>query len=187
MIIDPGTGAYYANGELRDWLASRRAHNGPCPVAEEWPRRLGPFLWSEHHPRPHLVMDGGGKTAALAIPGALPVRIVECADGNKVVVNDAINRNGPDFTVRWQFAPETQCETLELRRFRITRQGKTLEIHVSADWDGVELVEHREAAELEGIVSPHFRVTTWAPYLKLSASSRKPCLFTTTFLASSIP
>ncbi|MCI0746091.1 MAG: heparinase II/III family protein, partial [Verrucomicrobia subdivision 3 bacterium] len=30
MIVDPGTGAYYANSGLRTWLASRRAHNGPC-------------------------------------------------------------------------------------------------------------------------------------------------------------
>src|SRR5439155_6472595 len=52
IIIDPGTGAYYANPKLRTWLAARAAHNAPCPIGEEYPKRLGPFLWAEHHRRP---------------------------------------------------------------------------------------------------------------------------------------
>jgi len=184
IIVDPGTGAYYGDRELRQWLASRRAHNGPCPIVQEWPQRLGPFLWSEHHTLPHLVMDATDATATLVLPGAALTRVVEVTGHTQVVVSDAISGTGPDFTVVWQFAPETKCEILDPRRFRITRQKNSIEIHVSADWDCVELVEHRQTAEREGIVSPHFRITTWAPYLKLRASGCKPCLFTTTFLAS---
>src|SRR5262249_40270382 len=50
MVIDPGTGAYYPDRALRNWLSSRAAHNGPCPLGRgEWPRRLGPFLWEKNH------------------------------------------------------------------------------------------------------------------------------------------
>jgi hypothetical protein len=185
MVIDPGTGAYYGNPELRRWLASRRAHNGPCPVGEESPGRAGPFLWSEHHARPELIVDPNSITASLVdAPGALLTRTVELTSNREVVVNDAVSNTGPDFTVRWQFAPETRCERLEARGFRLTRRSKVLEIRVSAEWDSVEMVDDGEPRQLEGIVSPHFRVTSPAPYLKLSASSRKPCLFRTTFLAS---
>ena len=50
MVIDPGTGAYHADDELRGHLASRTAHNGPAPD-ERWtlPARLGPFLWDSKH------------------------------------------------------------------------------------------------------------------------------------------
>ncbi len=46
MVVDPGTGSYYEDTRLRGWLASRLAHNAPCPEDEEWPQRLGPFLWA---------------------------------------------------------------------------------------------------------------------------------------------
>jgi hypothetical protein len=43
--------------------------------------------------------------------------------------------------------------------------------------------------EIEGMVSPAFRKTVWAPYLKLTARAdrHKPCVFRTTFLASAPP
>src|SRR4029079_15289383 len=47
MIIDPGTGCYFVDPELRTWLASPSAHNGPNPVRSDWwPQRRGPFLWA---------------------------------------------------------------------------------------------------------------------------------------------
>ena len=42
-----------------------------------------------------------------------------------------------------------------------------------------------DGSRFEGIVSPAFRKTVWAPYLKLTApGGKKPCVFRTTFLAS---
>lgn len=47
VLIDPGTGAYYADSALRTRLASADSHNGPVPAGpDSLPKRLGPFLWS---------------------------------------------------------------------------------------------------------------------------------------------
>src|SRR5690242_6765003 len=43
IVIDPGTGAYYADRQLRNWLASGEAHNTPLPDDGLGLRRLGPF------------------------------------------------------------------------------------------------------------------------------------------------
>ena len=98
-----------------------------------------------------------------------------------------------DFSVRWQFAPASRVEDLGERRFRVLRHGVSMDIQVSADWAEVWCVMEQSQvtkvdpdAPLAGTVSPAFRRTVWAPYLKLVARSQgdKPCVFSTTFLAS---
>lgn len=191
MIIDPGTGAYYANLPLRNWLASRQAHNGPCPVGEDWPRRLGPFLWSEHHAQPTIATAKKTLRAELATPRAVLKRSIEVSEPSQIVVEDSMQSlsDVKTFTVLWQFAPEAKCDTFGSRKFRVTRHSATLDILVSGDWETVELVQAPPPGAIpEGTVSPAFRTTTWAPYLKLTAKTgHKPCLFTTTFLASRAP
>src|SRR6185369_116565 len=70
LVVDPGTGAYFADQKLRAWLASRAAHNGPCPIGEEFPKRLGPFLWSQPHAVPSLRNSDEGLVGVLNIPGS---------------------------------------------------------------------------------------------------------------------
>lgn len=48
LVVDPGTGCYYADFDLRAQFASRAAHNGPAPEGLDYPRRLGTFLWGPH-------------------------------------------------------------------------------------------------------------------------------------------
>ena len=205
LVIDPGTGCYYADRTLRAWLASRPAHNGPCPETDDGPQRHGPFLWAEPHGAP--LVNGGraqsletGWKAELTLKTVTLGRRIESSDaGRSLVVEDWVEdlredwRDAPrGFCVRWQFAPGTKLEPLAARRFRVTRNEVTIEVQVNEDWADVfpvsepsQTTQADPGNELAGTVSPAFRQTAWAPYLKLFAQpGKKPCVFRTTFLAS---
>jgi hypothetical protein len=198
FVIDPGTGAYYADTALRSWLASRTAHNGPCPVGPEFPVRRGPFLWGGKHAKPRWKSSVDGLEGELALPRfrlRRMVRLSQEPSGEAWVVEDecrATAGGGRAFQVRWQFAPGTVVKRLEERRYRVCRGDASMDVEVAAAWNGVTCVEtEAERAELEpdrpraGVVSPSFRRTTFAPYLLLSSGARpEPCVFRTTFLAS---
>jgi hypothetical protein len=68
IVVDPGTGVYYPDPALRAYLASWPAHNGPHPAGVEFPKRLGPFLWSNHHAVPKLRHATGEVTGELELP-----------------------------------------------------------------------------------------------------------------------
>ena len=204
MVIDPGTGAYYADKSLRNWLTGRSAHNIPTPDGEDWPQRLGSFLWAENHEAP--LVNGGVSCASSNTWGAelftkalsLHRSVKLSEDGLAWEVEDSVAclrddwaDAARDFSVRWQFAPESSVEILGERQFRIIRHGVAMEVQVSADWaevfcvtDQTQVAEADPDAPLAGIVSPAFRQTVWAPYLKLIARlSAQPCVFSTRFLA----
>ena len=202
MIIDPGTGAYYAHKDLRAWLASRAAHNAPCPRARELPKRLGPFLWGSDHPQPRYDVEWPEINAGFCLPDYTLERTCRFAEkSDKWEVNDLCVPNGlkvaheqpTHFSVRWQFAPGSILKRYGERKLVLSRQGVEIEIQLGDDWAEVNLVEtptDREKLEpmnpLAGIVSPAFRKIVFAPYLLLKAERRgdKPCVFRTTFLAS---
>lgn len=193
FVVDPGTGAYYADADLRNWLASRAAHNGPA-WADSQPLRAGPFLWKGFHSRPTVTAAGAGGVHAeffdVAGRAARTVYRVDAPLRGGWVVEERVSTTVPEskFNVLWQFAPDAICQIIEPRRFRITRQNQTVEIRASPDWDTADLVApgpSRKAGQFEGTVSPRFRAVKPAPCLKLTGiSGAKPCLFTTTFLAS---
>jgi hypothetical protein len=199
MVVDPGTGAYYVDKRLRTWLASRECHNGPCPLGIDFPKRLGLFLWEQHQAQP--VWDDehpSGAWAALKSPSHLLCRsIVRSPDGFNWHVRDGCSAGILiPFQVRWQFGPGSWVKRLGERKFSIHRADVSVMIEVDENWAEVQLVEPvgqgdqsnpvpAATRSLEGIVSPAFRKTAWAPYLKLVArpTGDKPCVFTTTFLA----
>ena len=86
------------------------------------------------------------------------------------------------FTVRWQFAPGAWLKRHSERQLELRRGDVSMWIEVDDAWDQVAIVEPVEslepaqppkrerAASLEGIVSPAFRKTVRAPYLKLVAN-----------------
>ena len=202
LIIDPGTGAYYADEKLRSWLASRAAHNGPCPTGEEYPKRLGPFLWSGQHRAPSWRIAGsaeGGRNAViskLALPSGKSRRCItrlEDADGWQVDDEFESRAGTPgEFTVLWQCAPGSWVKRLDERKFSLHRADVTIAIEVGDAWAEVDLVENPpppdrvpHSTALAGMVSPAFRRTVWAPYLKLIArgdTSARACR--TTFCAA---
>jgi hypothetical protein len=62
-------------------------------------------------------------------------------------------------------------------------------IEVGTNWTEVNLVEAPAdtSNNFDGIVSPAFRKTIFAPYLKLTGKGgKKSCVFRTTFLASEV-
>ena len=186
MIIDPGTGAYYAEPELRTYLASAPAHNGPRSPSQRLPDRRGPFLWSGHHRIPELL--GSNEQAALAelpIPGGTSQRriILLEADRGWRVEDSVMEGSSPlSFFVRWQFPPGSEVRTVGETEFRIMHQNISLSVVVE-NWSRVELCLDRKD-NWEGWCSSHFREKEFAPYLLLSADGHKSCVFATTFLAS---
>jgi hypothetical protein len=210
MIVDPGTGSYYEDKRLREWLASRLAHNAPCSSADDSPRRFGPFLWAANHARPRLGVEVDEVNAEFHRPGHIFERTFRPfgnAAGLQVedrcVWNGGRTQNGHhrSFAVRWQFAPGAKLERVSERRFRVTRRGASLEIEVSDDWAEVCAVAEQDPrqlasaatshleAQFAGTVSAAFRRVEWAPFLKLVArpEPERPSLFRTTFLAASTP
>ena len=59
VIVDPGTGAYYAEKVVRTYLADWAAHNSPQLKSPplNYPRRFGTFLWGEHHKLPMFRLE----------------------------------------------------------------------------------------------------------------------------------
>jgi hypothetical protein len=198
-LVDPGTGAYYADRQLRNWLASGEAHNIPLPDDDIGLHRLGPFLWSGHHLPAEVVVEKERVRSLWRMPnrvgaGWVLQRAIKPARGGWEIIDsifDAEPRDG--FSVRWQFAPDAIIKRRDGRRFVVSRQGVEIEVQLSEDWTEVKLVEiPTDRGKLEpenplaGLVSPAFRKTVFAPYLLLIARPHgdKPCVFRTTFLAS---
>ena len=193
MVVDPGTGAYYGDIALRARLASQAAHNGPCLTCASMPQRLGPFLWSKSHPLRALQRKLDGSAASMPMEKGMLSRTIHRLETEGAwKVTDCFEPAHPEeatgFTVRWQFAPDTVVKQLGERRFILKRHGVEMEVQVSADWSDVVLVEmHSLTAQpdnFEGIVSPAFRKTLRAPFLRLTARpTAQPCVFSTRFLA----
>src|SRR5262249_5281721 len=106
IVIDPVTGAYFADGTLRAWLRWRAAANARCPEGSEFPVRRGPFLWSQHHLTPIFHVDSRAATGVLNMPGRqLRREIRGSADGlSWDIVDSCVGKDGRpiSFSVRWQ-------------------------------------------------------------------------------------
>jgi len=168
MVIDPGTGAYYGDLRLRNWLASRAAHNGPDAGAWHSPRRLGPFLWSKGH-ESALVTDFGQSTEARVQLGRawLRRRVAPALDVPGWTVEDECLG---EYAVNWQFAPGSQVQQLSEGKFVVRRGHVAMAVDVSG-WSSLELQPAGSvtAESLPGVVSPRFREVVRAPRLTLTS------------------
>jgi hypothetical protein len=198
LVVDPGTGAYYSHQELRRWLASGGAHNGPRPTGPEHPPRLGMFLWGGHHPSPSLTIDESGADAVLNLSGVRLRRRISSLGSNSGwnVEDGCMDTRGraQPFTVLWQFAPETQVQRLAERVFLLQRREVTVRVTVSVGWGSVDLIVPEADGSmrwtnasgiepLQGVVSPGFRRVCRGLLLMLSAhpSPNVPGVFSTAF------
>ncbi len=193
IVVDPGTGAYFGDSKLRNWLASRAAHNGPALSHHEFPKRLGPFLWSAQHSVPAWRHpDPDALQAEWFVPaGTICRKVQDLGDGWRITDDFLPNSSAKDgeFTVRWQFAPGAEITRVKDRSFRVERDGVIVYVLASDDWETViaeePSAENANRGEFECVVSARFRLTERAPCLLLTAQAGyKPCVFSTTFLAS---
>lgn len=157
LVIDPGTGAYYGNTALRSRLASWEAHNGPVPVSgRHTPRRLGPFLWMNHHATPKLELCQDICVMSLECDNTFVQRAVNAAQGC-VEICDEVGMEVPH-VVTWQLAPGWRVEQERKDGF-VCHHAESISVH--ATFNGTA-IESWEIVEREA--SPHFReqVTTQA-------------------------
>ncbi len=134
LVIDPGTGGYCGSTDLRNELASWNAHNGPQPLGGfKTPRRMGTFLWTEHHAPLELLLDGGGVKALLQHEGFRLSRLVKVEDG-AVVVEDS-EGGGRPFCVRWIFTPHYEVSRAhgEPIAFLVRQRSGNLRWHIEMD------------------------------------------------------
>jgi hypothetical protein len=188
IIIDPGTGAYYADSHVRNYLASRDAHNGPNSGIDFFPRRRGPFLWAGCHDKATLQKSGDGYRAELSVKNGLLSRSVSALPNEAGwhitdAFEPAAGQQG-DFTVFWQFAPGSSLEALGERTIKLQRSGLSLLIEVSPDWREMDMVlEPGNEKRSLGTVSRFFRKHEFAPFLRLSGNGSSAGRFRTTFSA----
>ena len=135
LLIDPGTGSYYGNVELREELARWDAHNGPQPVDKcfETPRRHGPFLQLTHHSSPTLVTEGTTAIARFEHENHALQRQV-LWHGESIEIRDTEDLQKP-FSIHWCLAPEcTIVDHLSLKpgRFILHRNERQWELFMDA-------------------------------------------------------
>lgn len=161
LIIDPGTGAYYSNPELRARLASWLAHNGPVPVTgHSAPRRMGAFLWANHHDRPDLEVCDDICVLSFTAGGNRIKRAVHVMQDHVKICDDV----GPETShvVTWHLAPGWRVEQ-ERRNGLVCHHADSIPVHATLNGDGIEQWEILECES-----SPHFRELVPSPAVKIT-------------------
>lgn len=150
VLIDPGTGAYYSDANLRARLAGWEAHNGPVPeTGRHGPERMGPFLWVRHHEAPRLRLEGDAAVACLACDGPFVKREVRLSEERGVEILDRVC-NSLRHSVTWILAPDWKIAPFGDGRFRLIHEDGT---RLMLEFDGLDAFK-LECLDVE--VSPHF-------------------------------
>jgi len=156
LVIDPGTGGYFASKPLRTELASWNAHNGPRPVEGfKTPQRMGTFLWTHHHDTPELDEVHGTLHSSFRNEGYCFTRTVRFIDDAKHLAVWDLETQNRSFIVRWFLAPECQIQVLDLDivAFKITRGASAWSMSI------MPAVHANTVKIVTGSVSPQFGKT----------------------------
>jgi hypothetical protein len=191
MIIDPGTGDYHGNPNLRNWLASRNAHNGPSSELAPLAERKGLFLWGNIHSRPLWTFNGDILETEVRVGGSSLSRTIEPLEEVKGgwLVRDSFEEKLGQlgvFSVRWQFAPNCKVNPIGDLAFRVESNSTVMIVELGAGWSVVDLCNPNnigESDKMDCVVSPCFMKINHAPCLKLTAKPGNNSDFTTMFRA----
>lgn len=120
LLIDPGTGGYYGQVPLRTELASWYAHNGPQPdvVGFKTPLRVGPFLQTQHHAAPALLVESSTAAARFEHEGHAFQRQVHF-HGDTLEIRDSEDHSLP-FMLQWYVAPSLTVFETAPGHFRLS-------------------------------------------------------------------
>lgn len=150
LVVDPGTGAYYGDPQLRARLAGWEHHNGPVPVRGRLsPKRMGLFLWAAHHDMPRLECTDRQCSVRFACDGSFVQRTVAFEDDGWRILDEAPCREA--HVVRWRLAPEWLVESRFSGVVTLVHRdhGQRIRLEVTAE-------KLEDFALDEGDLSPHF-------------------------------
>lgn len=161
LIIDPGTGAYYSSPALRARLASWEAHNGPVPATgRSAPRRMGAFLWANHHDRPDLEVCDDICVLSFTTDGSRIKRAVHVMQDHVEICDDVGLEKA--HVVTWHLAAGWRVEQ-ERRNGFVCHHAESIPVHATLNGDGIEQWEILECDS-----SPHFRELVGSPAVKIT-------------------
>jgi hypothetical protein len=148
VIVDPGTGAYYNNAELRQSLAAAEAHNGPRLLQEAFlPKRIGTFLWAQTHDRLAIHTDARQVEARWDLNEVQLCRVVSIQDAG-ISVRDVCSQD-QCCQARWTLAPDWSVTQDSSHRFSF--------VHGNGEKLVLELDGEVQEVSLERVpVSPHY-------------------------------
>ncbi len=189
VIIDPGTGAYYADKSVRNYLAGWSAHNSPQLKNQptEYPKRFGTFLWGEHHKLPQFHSENPHTIRAeIELPyGKAERTVVFSPEKNAITVRDRFTQTQTRRPVitRWKFAPELSIERFPGNTFRVGgvklsapgwKMARTFNPPEELRAKLQPVASAFGNVPLESLVSPAFRALATASYLALESDEAGP-------------
>ncbi len=139
LVIDPGTGGYFASKELRAELASWNAHNGPQPSGGfKTPKRMGTFLWNGTHALPKTCFSDDDIRILFEHEALAVTRGIHLLDEDFLGIRDYAEARRP-IEARWCLAPECNAEILDKKNVSISRGTKRWRLTVESDLAQIEL------------------------------------------------
>ncbi|HEX7863184.1 MAG TPA: alginate lyase family protein [Verrucomicrobiae bacterium] len=194
VIVDPGTGAYYADKSVRDYLADWAAHNGPQLGSnkEAFPPRRGTFLWGAHHAKPMLKKESLLEvTAEIQLPyGTARRSVLFVPHMNSFRIRDQFTAaaSGAAKVTRWKFAPEFILANPYPNIFQLGAGSTVVKMQLVSGWKDARMFnpppELRGKASptlaglgnvpLTSVVSPAFRKLASAASLTLEGAGEGP-------------
>jgi hypothetical protein len=169
LVVDPGTGAYFSDAAIREYLTSRLAHNGPAyRSADGYPARRGPFLWGSLHDKPTVEeLTDNGLRATVSYGRQRVTRAVEILSPGAIRVRDWLHGFG-EFQIFWQFPPGSRVAATDT----VTRNGIATRLKVNSDLGlGVSFKEGARDDAAHGLCSPSFGRYAAAPGLLVEGRS----------------